>query len=106
MILLSMFFFPRKRGVSPKKTQSLPCLQERKSGRDIPGTSRTQTSGYPGQKLYASGLFCCFRRRVAGMSQDLGWDVPDLEKRLSARKLWAVLGGSSFTYSWSFFAYS
>ena len=26
-------------------------------GRDIPGISETQTSGYPGQKLYASGLF-------------------------------------------------
>ena len=26
-------------------------------GRDIPGTSGTQTSGYPGQKLYASGPF-------------------------------------------------
>ena len=26
-------------------------------GRDIPGTSGTQTSGYPGQKLYVSGLF-------------------------------------------------
>ena len=26
-------------------------------GRDIPGTSGTQTSGYPGRKLYASGLF-------------------------------------------------
>ena len=30
------------------------------SGRDIPGTSGTQTSGYPGQKLYASGLFLLF----------------------------------------------
>ena len=29
-------------------------------GRDIPGTSGTQTSGYPGQKLYASGLFLLF----------------------------------------------
>ena len=26
-------------------------------GRDIPGASRTQTSGYPGQKLYATGIF-------------------------------------------------
>ena len=59
-------------------------------GRDIPGTSGTQTSGYPGQKLYASGLFCCFRQGVAGMSRDLGRDVPDLEK-LYARRLWADL---------------
>ena len=29
-------------------------------GRDIPGTSGTQTSGYPWQKLYASGLFLLF----------------------------------------------
>ena len=29
-------------------------------GQDIPGTSGTQTSGYPGQKLYASGLFLLF----------------------------------------------
>ena len=43
-------------------------------------------SGYPGQKLYASGLFCCFRQGVAGMSRDLDRDVPDLEK-LYARKL-------------------
>ena len=33
-------------------------------------------------------LFCCFRQGVAGMSRDLGRDVPDLEK-LYARKLWA-----------------
>ena len=57
-------------------------------GRDIPGTSGTQTSGYPEQKLYASGPFCSFRQGVAGMSRDLGRDVPDLEK-LYARKLWA-----------------
>ena len=42
----------------------------------------------PDKKLYASGLFCCFRHGVAGMSRDLGRDVPDLEK-LYARKLWA-----------------
>ena len=29
-------------------------------GQDIPGTSGTQTSGYPGQKLYARGLFLLF----------------------------------------------
>ena len=31
---------------------------------------------------------CCFRQGVAGMSRDLGRDVPDLEN-LYARKLWA-----------------
>ena len=30
------------------------------SGKDIPGTSGTQTSGYPRQKLYADGLFLLF----------------------------------------------
>ena len=29
-------------------------------GQDILGTSGTQTSGYPGQELYASGLFLLF----------------------------------------------
>ena len=29
-------------------------------GRDIPGTSANQTSGYARQKLYASGLFLLF----------------------------------------------
>ena len=29
-------------------------------GQDIPGTSGTQTLGYPGQKLYASGPFLLF----------------------------------------------
>ena len=58
-------------------------------GRDIPGTSGTQTSGYPGQKNFMQvAFFCCFRQGVAGMSRDLGRDVPDLE-RLYARKLWA-----------------
>ena len=53
---------------------------------DIHGTSGTQTSGYHGQKLYASAVFCCFREGVTRMSRDLDRDVPDLEK-LSARKL-------------------
>ena len=34
-------------------------------------------------------FFCCFRHGVAGMSRDLGRDVPDLEK-LYAKKLWGV----------------
>ena len=33
-------------------------------------------------------FFCCFRQGVAGMSRDLGRDVPDFEE-LYARKLWA-----------------
>ena len=54
----------------------------------FPGTSGTQTSGYPGQNFMQLAFFCCFRQGVAGMSRDLGRDVPDLEK-LYARKLWA-----------------
>ena len=45
--------------------------------RDIPDTNFMQVA-----------FFCCFRQGVAGMSRDLGRDVPDLEK-LYARKLWA-----------------
>ena len=45
-------------------------------------------SGYPGQKLYASCLICCFRQGVAGMSLDLGSGRPGLEE-LYARELWA-----------------
>ena len=52
--------------------------------------------GHPGPKrrdipvknFMQVALFCCFRQGVAGMSRDLGRDVPDLEK-LYARKLWA-----------------
>ena len=29
-------------------------------GQDIPGTSGTQTSGYPGQTLYAGDIFLLF----------------------------------------------
>ena len=48
-----------------------------------------QTSGYPGQKNFMQvAFFCCSRQGAAGMSRDLGRDVPDLEK-LYARKLWA-----------------
>ena len=57
-------------------------------GWDIPGTSGTQMSGYPGQNFMQVAFFCCFRQGMAGMSRDLGRDVPDLEK-LYARKLWA-----------------
>ena len=42
----------------------------------------------PDKNFMQVALFCCFRQRVAGMSRDLGRDVPDLEK-LYARKLWA-----------------
>ena len=42
----------------------------------------------PDKNFMQVAFFCCFRQGVAGMSGDLGRDVPDLEK-LYARKLWA-----------------
>ena len=45
--------------------KSMP--KHRVFGRDIPGTSGTQTSGYPGQKLYASGLFLLFQTGCPGI---------------------------------------
>ena len=40
----------------PKKKQP----KHKVCGQDIPGTSGTQTSGYPGRELYASGLVLLF----------------------------------------------
>ena len=40
----------------------------------------------PEKNFMQVAFFCCFRQGVAGMSRDLGRDVPDLEK-LYARKL-------------------
>ena len=42
----------------------------------------------PDKNFMQVAFFCCFRQGVAGMSRDLGRDVPDLEK-LYARKLCA-----------------
>ena len=42
----------------------------------------------PDKDFMQEAFFCCFRQGVAGISWDLGRDVPDLEK-LYARKLWA-----------------
>ena len=69
-------------------------------GRDIPGTSGTQTRArrrdIPDKNFMQVAFFCCFRQRVAGMSRYLGRDVPDLEK-LYAGKLWADFSYPSFT---------
>ena len=46
------------RGRKPSGPKKQP--KHKVFGQDIPGTSRTQTSGYPGQKLYAGGLFLLF----------------------------------------------
>ena len=42
----------------------------------------------PDKNFMQVAFVCCFRQGGAGMSRDLGRDVPDLEK-LYARKLWA-----------------
>ena len=42
----------------------------------------------PDKNFMQVAFFCWFRQGVAGMSRDLGRDVPNLEK-LYARKLWA-----------------
>ena len=42
----------------------------------------------PDKNFMQVPFFCCFRQGVAGMSRDLGRDVPDKEK-LYTRKLWA-----------------
>ena len=44
----------------------------------------------PDKDLMQVALFCCFRQGVAGMSWDLGWDVPGLEK-LYARNFGLIL---------------
>ena len=46
----------------------------------------TPALGYPGRKLDARRPFLCFMQGMAGMSRDLGRDVPGSEK-LYARKL-------------------
>ena len=42
----------------------------------------------PDKNFMQVAFFCCFRQGVAGMSRDLGRDVPDLEKP-NAKELWA-----------------
>ena len=42
----------------------------------------------PDKNFMQVAFFCCFRQGVAGMSRNLGRDVPDLEK-LYARELWS-----------------
>ena len=73
----------------------LPLNQVRKNSLNIkflggiflghPGPRRRDV---PDKNFMQVAFFCCFRQGVAGMSRDLGRDVPDLEK-LYARKLWA-----------------
>ena len=52
------------------------------------GHLRPRRRDIPDKNFMQAAFFCCFRQGVAGMSRDLGRDVPDLEK-LYARKLCA-----------------
>ena len=57
-------------------------------GRIFLGHPGPRRRDIPDKNFMQVAFFCCFRQGVAGMSRDLGRDVPDLEK-LYARKLWA-----------------
>ena len=72
-----------------------PQNQERKSSLNIKflggiflGHQGPGRRDIPDKNFMQVAFFCCFRQGLAGMSRDLGRDVPDLEK-LYARKLWA-----------------
>ena len=74
----------------------ISCIQVRKNSLNIkflggiflghPGPRRRDI---PDKNFMQMAFFYCFRQGVAGMSRDLGRDVPDWEK-LYARKLWAA----------------
>ena len=57
-------------------------------GREVPGHLGPRRRDIPDKNFMYVAFFCCFRQGVAGMSPDLGRDVPELEK-LYVRKLWA-----------------
>ena len=76
--------------------ENLSCGQERRSSLNITllGGIFLRHQGprrrdIPDKNFMQVAFVCCFRQGVAGMSRDLGRDVPDLEK-LHARKLWAA----------------
>ena len=56
----------------------------------------------PDTNFMQEALFCCFRQGVAGMSRDLGRDIPDLEK-LYARELWADFSYPNCTHEITIF---
>ena len=76
----SMWSYTQKSG--PKKQPKHKVF-----GRDIPGTSGTQTSGYPGQKLYASGLFLLFWTRSGRDVLGFGSGRPGFGKTLCKKTL-------------------
>ena len=71
---------------------NVPKYQVRKNSPDknfiFLGQPAPRRRDIPDKNFMQVAFFCCFRQGVAGMSRDLGRDVPDLEKRY-ARKLWA-----------------
>ena len=72
----SKLFFPSG---TKKNSLSIKFL-----GRIFLGHPGPRRRDIPDKNFMQVAFFCC----LAGMSRDLGWDVPDLEK-LYARKLWA-----------------
>ena len=72
-----------RRGISGPKKNSLNIKFLGGIFLGHPGPRRRDI---PDKNFMEVALSCCFRQGVAGMSRDLGRDVPDLEK-LYARKL-------------------
>ena len=67
------------------RTEKQP--EEKVFGRDVPGTSGTQTSGYPGQKLCACGLFLLFLTGSGPGRPGIGSGRPGLGKILCKKTL-------------------
>ena len=67
-------------------------------GRIFLGHQAPRRRDIPDKNFMQVSFFCCFRQGVAGMSQDLGRKVPDLEK-VYARKLWADFSFPIFVYA-------
>ena len=57
-------------------------------GRIFLGHPGPRRRDIPDKNFMQVAFFCRFRKGVAGMSRDLGRDIPDLGK-LYARELWA-----------------
>ena len=82
--------------MSHVSVQDMSCRQKKKKkqpknkvlGGIFLGHQGPRRRDIPDKNFMQLAFFCCFRQGVAGMSRDLGQDVPGLEK-LYARKLWA-----------------
>ena len=98
----------RRGNFPPRGCRRVFHLQERKSslnkvfGQDIPGTSGIETSGYPGQKLYASGLLLGFLTRSGRNFPGFGSGRPRFGKTLCKETFGLIFrslteGGFRFT---------